>query len=86
MIEKHPAIRQPLLSAVGMSRASLYYQLKQPEKDWTLKQEIEAVLREHPAYGHKRLALALEKNRKPILRVMKIFGIKPYRRRCKKQR
>jgi putative transposase len=86
MIGEHPAIRRPLLSAVGLSRASLYYEPKQPAKDWVLKQEIEAVLREHPAYGHKRIALVLKRNKKSILRVMKIFGIKPYRRRGKKWR
>lgn len=43
-------------------------------------------LREHPGYGHKRLAVHLGLNRKRILRVMKLFGIKPYRRRGRKYR
>jgi len=37
-------------------------------------------LRDHPSYGHKRLALHLKLNKKRILRVMKLFSIKPYRR------
>ena len=86
MIGKHPAIRRSLAKTVGLSRASLYYQPKQPEKDWMLKQEIETVLRAYPSYGHKRIALTLKRNKKSILRVMKIFGLKPYRRRVKKWR
>ena len=62
----------------------LYYHHKQPDKDWILKQQIELTLREFPSYGHKRLAMHLKINKKRILRVMKIFGIKPYRRRGKK--
>ena len=65
---------------VGFSRTHQYYQPKQPEKDWQTKQLIEAALREHPSYGHKRLAIHLRINKKRVLRVMKIFGIKPYRR------
>jgi transposase InsO family protein len=62
----------------------MYYRPKMPERDWTLKVQIEEVLREHPAYGHKRLALHLKVNKKRILRVMHLYGLKPYRRRGKK--
>ena len=79
-------IRRPLADAVGLSRSSLYYRPKQPAKDWALKQAIEAILREHPSYGHKRLALALGKNKKSVLRIMKLFGIKPHRGRAKRWR
>jgi putative transposase len=71
--------------ALSVSRAHIYYKHKQPDKDWKLKCDIEAVLREHPSYGHKRLALALKRNKKAILRVMKLFGVKPYRRRKSKK-
>ena len=47
---------------------------------------MELVLREHPSYGSRRLAIALRKNRKSIQRIMRIFGIKPYRRRGRKYR
>jgi putative transposase len=70
--------------ALGVSRQSLYHRPRMPEKDWTLKQQIEEVLREHPAYGHKRLALHLGINKKRVLRVMHRFGMKPYRRRGRK--
>jgi len=73
-----------LAREMGVSRRSMYYRPKMPEKDWALKVRIEEVLREHPAYGHKRLAIALKVNKKRILRVMHLFGLEPYRRRGKK--
>jgi transposase InsO family protein len=65
---------------IGFSRTHQYYHHRQPEKDWETKQLIETTLRDHPSYGHKRLALHLKLNKKRILRVMQLFGIKPYRR------
>lgn len=69
---------------IGVSRQLLYYQHKQRAKDWELKSQIETVLHNHPSYGHKRLAIQLNINRKRILRVMKLFGLKPYRKRARK--
>ena len=69
---------------LGISRQSLYYVKKRPDLDEEIKRQIEAVLTEHKAYGHKRIALELKLNKKRILRIMKKFGIKPYRRRGKK--
>lgn len=69
--------------ACGISRHPLYYASKQEAKDWDTKVMIELALREHPSYGHKRLALHLSINKKRVLRVMKKFGIKPYRRVAK---
>lgn len=71
---------------LGMGKSSLYYQLKQPKKDWVTKTLIEEALRSNPSYGHKRLASYLKINKKRVRRVMKLFGIKPYRRRGKKWR
>jgi transposase InsO family protein len=65
---------------IGFSRTHQYYQHRQPEKDWYTKQLIETTLRDHPSYGHKRLAIHLKLNKKRIRRVMQLFGIKPYRR------
>lgn len=70
---------------IGYSRSHQYYEHKQPAKDWYTKQLIEATLRDHPSYGHKRLAIHLGINKKRVLRVMKLFGIKPYRRVTPKQ-
>jgi len=69
---------------LGVSRGSLYYQPKMPERDWKLKCEIEKVLRKWPSYGSPRISTELGKNHKAIERVMKFFGIKAYRRRGKK--
>lgn len=68
---------------LGVSRASLYYQPKRPVKDQTLREYIKAVLADNPSYGHKRIALELQINKKRVRRVMKLFGIKPYRRRTR---
>lgn len=70
-----------LAKRLGVSRSSLYYKHKRPAIDLETKLQIEAVLTDNPAYGHKRIALELKLNKKRILRVMKKFGIKPYRRR-----
>jgi transposase InsO family protein len=69
---------------LGISRASIYYRSKQDTKDWQTKTKIEEMLHIHPSYGHKRLAVELKLNKKRILRVMKKYGIKPYRRHGKK--
>lgn len=70
-----------LAKRLGVSRSSLYYHHKRPAIDLETKLQIEAVMTDNPAYGHKRIALGLKLNKKRILRVMKKFGIKPYRRR-----
>ena len=69
---------------IGVSRQLLYYHHKKQEKDWHLKILIENTLHDHPSYGHKRLALHLKINKKRILRVMKLFGLRPYRKRGRK--
>src|SRR3989344_7696251 len=71
---------------LGIARSSLYYRPRQNAKDWATKIKIEQVLHDHPSYGHKRLALHLNLNKKRILRVMHKYGIKPYRRHGKKYR
>lgn len=75
-----------LACCFNISNRSLYYQPKQEAKDWKTKQMIESALRIHPAYGHKRLAKYLKINKKRVLRVMKKYGIKPYRRTAKPQK
>jgi putative transposase len=72
--------------AMNVSRASLYYRPKQPEKDWALKIRIEEELRKRPSYGSRRLAQALGMDRKRVRRVMRLFGIRPYRRHGRKYR
>jgi len=50
---------------MGISRQTLYYQPKLPEKDLKLKAKIEKVMSENKAYGHT----------KRILRIMKILKL-----------
>lgn len=73
-----------IAKSLGVGRSSLYYQPRQPIKDKIIKKSIQDVLGAHPSYGHKRIALELKLNKKRILRIMKKFGLKPYRRRTKK--
>ena len=73
--------KKELAKELGISRASLYYKPKMPEKDLKFKIEIETVMGENKAYGHKRIAWNLKKNKKRVLRVMKKFGLKPQRHR-----
>jgi len=78
--------KKELAKELGISRQSLYYKPKLPEKDLRLKAEIERVMAKHKAYGHKRLAIELKINKKRVLRVMKLFGLKPQRRRKKPEK
>lgn len=70
-----------LAKELEVARSSLYYRPKLPEKDLKLKAEIEQALKKHKAYGHKRVALALKINKKRVLRVMKLFNLRPHRKR-----
>lgn len=70
-----------LAKKLGISRSTLYYQLKKPSCDEEDKQQIIAVMKDHPAYGHRRIATALQVNHKKTGRLMKKFGLKPKIRR-----
>lgn len=83
--EKKRGSKTQLAKKLGVSRASLYYKSKQDIIDQQIKKKIISVLMEHKSYGHKRIAMELKLNRKRILRVMKKYDIKPYRRRAKAQ-
>jgi len=78
-----PKSKKELAKELGISRQSLYYNPKLPEKDLNLKAEIEQVMFDNKAYGHKRIAIHLRINKKRVLRVMKLFGLKPQRTRRK---
>jgi transposase InsO family protein len=66
-----------LATKLGISRASLYYVSKRKKNDEKDRKLILEVMESNPSYGHKRIALALGMNRKKILRLMKIFDLKP---------
>lgn len=81
-----PPTKQDLAKHLGLSRSSLYYHPKKAAADQQLKYQIKHVLHQHPAYGHRRIAIYLKLNKKKIIRVMRKFGLKPYRRRGRKWR
>lgn len=84
--EMEKPTKKALAKRLGISRSMLYYQHKRPAFDEELKRQIESVLGKHHDYGHKRIAMELKLNKKRILRVMKKFGIKPYRKQARKHR
>ena len=73
-----------IAKSLGVSRSSLYYKPKKPDRDLETKKLIEKVMTKHKSYGHKRIAMELCMNKKKVIRVMRKFGLKPYRRRTKK--
>ena len=77
--EKHKKLHE----VFEVSRSSLYYKSKKYLDDLKVKEGIEKVWNDFPSYGHKRLALELKLNKKRVLRVMKKFNLKPYRRHRK---
>ena len=84
MIKLQKENKSALARKLGISRSLIYYKPKRPIIDEEIKLMIEEVLKHHPAYGHKRIAMELKLNHKRINRVMNKFGIKPYRRKAKK--
>jgi transposase InsO family protein len=70
-----------LAKKLGIARSSLYYKPKRTETDEALKNKVLSVMTEHPAYGHRRIAMALELNKKSISRIMRKHGFKPKLRR-----
>jgi putative transposase len=84
--KKERESKTELAQKLGVSRSSLYYKAKRDTHDEEMKKQILIVLGLHPSYGHKRIALEFGLNNKRIRRVMKKYGIKPYRRRVKRLR
>jgi transposase InsO family protein len=69
-----------LARELGVSRGSVYYRCKIPDKAEELRRRIEAVMVANAGYGYRRVALALGINAKRAQRVMKKFHLKPARR------
>jgi transposase InsO family protein len=83
MAVKKEDSKAQLAKQLNVPRSSLYYKPKLPEKDLKLKAQIEKVMAVHKAYGHRRIAIILKINKKRVLRVMKLFNLKPQRKRRK---
>jgi len=79
LVVKHKRLHE----VFEVSRSTLYYKSKKHDEDLKIKNDIEKVWNDFPSYGHKRLATQLKLNKKRILRVMKKFNLKPYRRHRK---
>ncbi len=71
--------KSALARQLGVSRGSLYYRPKKPDKDEALRRDIERVMASNPGYGSPRVAIALKINEKRAARVMKKFGLRPAR-------
>lgn len=76
-------MRAKLARAFGVPRSTSYYQpdTAKPEAGQQLLERIQAVMAEHPAYGHKRIALELGVGKNRIRRLMKTNGLQPRLRR-----
>lgn len=85
-MEKSKASKTLLAKTLGISRSAIYYHSKKLAKDWELKIKIEKVLSQENSYGYRRIARHLHINKKRAQRVMKLFGVRPYRRRGRKPR
>lgn len=69
---------------IGIARAGLYKpNVDHQTEDEALREQILTVLGEHASYGHRRIAIELCMGKKKIRRVMKQYGIKPYKRKAR---
>lgn len=79
--ERLPPLPMVLAATVfGFVRASGYYHSHRDATHELLREQILSVLATNPSYGHRRIALALHVGKKRVRTVMKLFGIKPYKR------
>lgn len=69
--------KKKLASKLGIARSTLYYQSKKKIADEKIKQDIVEVMESNPAYGYRRVAIALNRNNKQVLRIMRDNGLKP---------
>lgn len=72
-----------IATVFGFVRSSGYYRPKRESQDNLLKDQILSVLDLHPSYGYRRVALALSLGKKRIQRVMRVYGIHPYKRKAR---
>ena len=84
-MKNSPQTKVALAKSLQIARSSLYYKSTKQKKDLVFKSNIEAIMKDHPAYGHRRVADALGINKKKALRLMRKFNLKPKIRRKQKQ-
>ncbi len=80
-----PAVSKSVISkSLKVGRRNLYNKATiQSQKDLELKEAILKVLENDPAYGHRRIAIALGVGKKRVRRVMNLYSIKPYKRKAR---
>lgn len=80
-----PLVSPSLISkSLGIPKRSLFNpKPKQNEAELIFRDQILKVLEVNPSYGHRRIALALNTSKKRTRRVMKLYGIKPYKRKAR---
>ena len=69
--------RMEVAEKFGCSRSSLYYIPKQVPKDEELRDRIKNVMQDNPAYGYRRVAMALNLWPNQVHRVMKRYHLQP---------
>lgn len=79
VLEKPPQTSKKLLSqSLAIARRGIYQKhLIQQNKDAVLKEQILAVLTQHPSYGDRRIVLALGSGKKRVERCMKVYCAQP---------
>ncbi len=75
--------KKKLAAKLGIARSTLYYKSKLKVKDEVIKREIVEIMDSNPAYGYRRVAIALKANHKKILRIMNSNRLKP--RLCRRK-
>ena len=68
-----------IATCMNINYKNIYHTSVKDVKDLMVKEDIEKTFKLHPAYGHRRLALALKMNHKKILRIMHKYNLKPPR-------
>jgi putative transposase len=69
---------------IGIARAGVYkLPVDHQTEDEAIKAQILMVLDDHASYGHRRIAIETGLGKKKIRRVMKKYGIKPYKRKAR---
>jgi DNA-binding XRE family transcriptional regulator len=66
-----PFNRTKIADKLGIARSTLYYKSKKKEKDKNDKLRIEEIMNSNPSYGHRRVAIALDFNKKKALAFLK---------------
>jgi len=75
--------KKKLAEKLGIARSTLYYESKKKAQDEEIKKEIIEVMESNPAYGYRRVAIALNMNEKKVARIMRHNGLKP--RLCRRK-